>query len=89
MFLGISSFVVFEPWNVYACSQPNESSIYCVLNMLNRIGNDSVETLWINLREEPSMYSSCLFLFLDILMAIRLCCVMRTNRLQICLVMRR
>ena len=55
-FLGISSFVAFEPWNVYACSQPDESSVYSVLNMINYLGNDAVETLWINLREEPSVY---------------------------------
>lgn len=83
-FLGISSFVAFEPWNVYACSQPDESSVYSVLNMINYLGNDAVETLWINLREEPSVYHRWKTLTIAISTASRLYYAIRMNHSRIC-----
>lgn len=43
-------------WNVYACSQPDESSVYSIINMFHSKAEEGLDTIWINLREEPSMY---------------------------------
>ena len=47
----------FDPWNVYSCAQPDESSIYSIVNMLHSQGDEALEIIWVNLREEPSMFS--------------------------------
>ena len=47
---------------MYSCAQPDESSIYSIVNMLHSQGDEALEIIWINLREEPSMFPriSCL-----------------------------
>lgn len=57
-FIGVTSFTSFDLWNVYACSQPEESGIYSIVNMFHSKEEEGLDTLWINLREEPSMYIS-------------------------------
>ena len=56
-FAGVSSFTGYDPWNVYSCAQPDESSIYSIVNMLHSQGDEALEIIWVNLREEPSMLS--------------------------------
>ena len=53
---GIASLKAFDPWNVYVCSQPSESSIYGLITMLHPSGDDLLDVIWVNLREEPSVY---------------------------------
>ena len=42
---------------MYSCAQPDESSIYSIVNMLHSQGDEALEIIWVNLREEPSMFS--------------------------------
>ena len=53
---GIMSLKAFDPWNVYVCSQPSESSSYGMITMLHPSGDDLLDVIWVNLREEPCVY---------------------------------
>ena len=47
---------LFEPWNVYVCAQPSESSVCSMTTMLRSQGDEVLDVIWVNLREEPSVY---------------------------------
>ena len=55
-FLGIPNIRLFEPWNVYVCAQPSESSVYSMTTMLRSQDDEVLDVIWVNLREEPSVY---------------------------------
>ena len=46
----------FEEWNVYVCAQPSQSSVYSMISMLQAQGDNALDVIWVNLREEPSIY---------------------------------
>jgi len=38
------------------CAQPNQSSVYSMISMLQAQGDNELDVIWINLRDEPSVY---------------------------------